>query len=67
MSAEGYGAKGPVAGDPEHEKLVKKALAANLESSVELLENLDIVEAREIDIGNSFLAFRFKAADEPAQ
>jgi hypothetical protein len=51
----------PKPGDPKHEELVKKSLAANLQSSVELLESLDIVEAREIDIGNSFLAFRFSA------
>ena len=52
----------PEPGSPGHEKVVKKALESNIKNSVKLLEDLDIVEAREIDIGNSFLAFRFKVA-----
>lgn len=47
-------------GTPEHEDAVKQALTASVENSAEMLRHLDVVEAREIDIGNSFLAFRFR-------
>ena len=50
-------------GTPEHEEAVKQYLGESVERSVKLLKDLDVLEAREIDIGNAFLAFRFSAAE----
>jgi flavin-binding protein dodecin len=44
---------------PEHEEAVKKVIKAATDS-IEALEKLDVVESKQIQIGNNFLLFRFR-------
>lgn len=48
-----------VPGTQEHETAVKGVLSANLDKTLEMLEQLDVLEAKHLEIGNAFLAFRF--------
>lgn len=48
----------PVAGSAAHEKAVKKVISNQLQT-LGLLEKLNVIEARNLEIGNSFMAFRF--------
>jgi hypothetical protein len=43
-------------GTKEHEAAVKKAL----KSAVKMLDSLQVIDAKKIDIGSSFVAFRFR-------
>lgn len=43
----------------QHENLVKNLIDKNLESTISLLKSLDVVESKNIEVGNSALMFRF--------
>jgi hypothetical protein len=47
-------------GTMAHEAAVKKALRTKVKSAVDMLDALQVVDAKKIDIGNSFVAFRFQ-------
>lgn len=44
---------------PEHEEAVKKVIKAATDS-IAALEKLDVLESKQIEIGNNFLLFRFR-------
>ena len=46
-------------GTKEHERAVKKLLKTQT-ATLEALEKLNVIESKDLEIGNAFLAFRFE-------
>lgn len=45
---------------PVHEGAIKDMLQANVESTVRMLQKLELVEVKNLEVGNSVLMFRFR-------